>query len=197
MDPETMDDVRREFFPWSPDSADVVIRTAAPAERRGLWSTLDSKVLPGYEPLVGRSLERQASNPHVPERVRGWHTEYFVALDGERPIAWIRGQMKDPATFYLQTGGVAHGNRRARWAKPAYLHVLAYLEQLGYERVNSWHEPNNNAILIFQLRLGFVIEGVVLDERFGPLVSMVKHLHTDQSDEYRQRFRLSAHDLQA
>ncbi|GAA0242166.1 hypothetical protein [Cryptosporangium japonicum] len=117
-----------------------------------------------------------------------------MAFDGETPVAWIRGQMSDPVTFYLQTGGVRPGNRRARWMKPTYLHLLAYLERLGYERVTSRHEPDNAAILILQLRLGFVVDGVVLDERFGPLVSMVKHLHPDQRDEYRQRFRLSAHD---
>lgn len=121
----------------------------------------------------------------------------FIAFKDEAgsAIGWFIGEAEDYTTFYLRNGGGVperRGQGLLRLFLPAF---LSYLRDIGYERVTSQHHPNNPAVLIAMLKSGFLIEGMNLDERSGPLIKTVGYLQEDRRQGYQTTLRLPSYDL--
>ena len=70
---------------------------------------------------------------------------------------------------------------RGRGIYSAFLsRYLVYLRDLGYERVVSYHAPNNRAVLIAKLRAGFVITGMRMRADSGASVQLTYFTHDDR-----------------
>jgi len=189
----TVAEIRSRFFPFHVDATEIVIRPVDEDEFRAIYQQAFRDVLPLVEPLVA-SLRSDEHHIHL-DLLHNWHVETFVAFDGLRPVAWLVGTMRDAETFYLQQAGVIPEYRRGRWMKNSVAQLSCYVEALGYQRLTSHHFPNNREILIFLLKLGFVVEGMVLDERYGPKVTLVRHFRADRQAEFRERFRLPSYEV--
>lgn len=134
--------------------------------------------------------ERRGRSAYLREVHEATHRENVVFYVGEEPVGWSIGSMLDPGTFFMAYSGVLPGYRR-RGIYLAFLGVfLAYLRELGYERVTSNHAANNRAILIAKLKAGFYVSGAILDERFGAQVGLVYLFHEDRRRGFARAFGL-------
>lgn len=123
------------------------------------------------------------------------HHEFLVIKDESgRALGWFTGESEDYTTFYLRNGGLVPGVRGQGFLRLFLPGFLAYLRELGYERITSEHHANNPAVLIAMLKNGFYIMGLNLDERYGPLLKLVRFLHDDRKQSYASVFRLPSFD---
>ena len=68
---------------------------------------------------------------------------------------------------------------------------MDYQKALGMERITTSHHPNNRAILIAELKAGFNIVGLELNESYGPLIKMAVCLHEDRLQGFEQAFSMA------
>ncbi|BFU45481.1 hypothetical protein KRMM14A1004_37180 [Krasilnikovia sp. MM14-A1004] len=136
-----------------------------------------------------------AQQPENTRRLRGIfehiHRERFLILDAQDEVqGCFSGQMEDPQTFNIGRVGLTPAFRK-RGAVRLYVQFIEYIRELGYERLTSCHHPHNTEPLIVQMKLGFFVEGMVIDERLGPRVKMVLHLTEQRRNDAVRRFRLT------
>jgi ribosomal protein S18 acetylase RimI-like enzyme len=182
---ETIDDIRRRFFP---------IRL--PGAGSGVGRCVDEATfLEGVEHIYTSVFPDRDAYPYRPKSeellavYRRTHQERFLIEDAEgKVVGWVKGAMADPDTFYLGTSGMLPEYRAQRITALCYAKVLEYLQVIGYERVTSEHHPSSRAAIIWQLKHGFSIEGMNLDERWGPMVKMVRFFDKDRQAEFDRRF---------
>lgn len=138
--------------------------------------------------------ERKAGVERLCEQYGGLHHENILFFDpnGE-VIGWFVGESEDHDTFYLRNSGVLPAWRRKGGATEFLRGFLAYLKDLGYERVSSQHQPTNRAVLIAELKLGFSIAGMELTEKWGPLIKLVLPLHDDRNRHFHEKFGSLGH----
>ncbi|MFE9611456.1 GNAT family N-acetyltransferase [Streptomyces sp. NPDC006012] len=182
---ETIDDIRSRFFPVRlPGAGSGVGRCVDEATFREAVGHIYADVFPDRDAHP----YRPKSDELVAE-YRRMHQERILMEDGDgKVMGWLKGRMADPDTFYLGTSGMLPEYRSQRLAALCYSKLLDYLEALGYERVTSEHHPSNRTAMIFQLKHGFSIEGMSLDERWGPMVKMVRFFDRDRQAEFDRRF---------
>ena len=126
------------------------------------------------------------------------HSECIIARDKDgREIGWFVGEAEDNMTFYLRNGGLLPEARRQGLLQYFLPKFLAYLTEVGYERVTSEHYSNNSAVLIAMLKNGFYISGLNLDERSGALIKLVRLLQKDRREGFESAFRLPSFDPSA
>ena len=118
------------------------------------------------------------------------HTERWVFYAGGRAIGWSIGEMDDESTFYMRNSGLLPEFRRKGIYSSFLERFLAELTALGYERVTSHHQMNNNPVIIAKLKAGFTIIGTEMDERYGAQIKLVKFLHEDRARAARRLFSL-------
>ena len=113
--------------------------------------------------------------------------------DGEA-VGWFWGYMEDRETFLIDTFGLIP-TYRGHGIYQAFIPVLlAYLEAVGYERVTVHTHPNNRAMLIANLKAGFNICGMEVNESSGVLIKLVYQLHEDRRKDFGKAFRLLPED---
>lgn len=182
---------RATFFPVELVPG-VVAKSVGSAEIDRVWTELAGKI---FSPLASLgNFETPPSRLKSAEALKGvWretHHEYIVFYDDTRPIGWSSGALLEPATFFMAYSGVLSEYRR-QGVYSAFLEVfLRYLGALGYERVTSNHMLNNRAVLIAKLKAGFVVSGMVLDERYGAQVALTYFCHTDRAEGFARAFGL-------
>lgn len=114
----------------------------------------------------------------------------FFERSSNQPIGWITGEQHDFETFYLRNSGFVPKFRRRRLYSIAHAAIVEYLKKCGFERIVSDHLPNNKPMLILKINDGYIINSMTFDDRFGPLVRLVKFLHKDRQQLFEERFRL-------
>ncbi|WP_328315789.1 GNAT family N-acetyltransferase [Streptomyces sp. NBC_00388] len=182
---ETIDDIRSRFFPVRlPGAGSGVGRCVDEVTFREAVGQIYASVFPDRDAYPYRPKSEELVTQY-----RTLHQERILMEDGEGNLmGWLKGRMADPDTFYLGTSGMLPEYRAQRVAALCYVKLLEYLRALGYERVTSEHHPSNRTAMIFQLKHGFSIEGMSLDERWGPMVKMVRFFDKDRQDEFDRRF---------
>jgi RimJ/RimL family protein N-acetyltransferase len=90
----------------------------------------------------------------------------------------------------MRNSGVVPELRRKGIYSAVTSSVLDHVREIGYERVVSHHVPNNRGVLIAKLKLGFNIEGIELDDRWGPLVKLVHYLQPGGQEGFERTFSL-------
>jgi RimJ/RimL family protein N-acetyltransferase len=126
------------------------------------------------------------------------HNECIIARDSTgKIVGFFGGEAEDNMTFYLRNGGLLPEARRRGLMQFFMPRFVAYLKDLGYERVSSEHYANNSAVLIAMLKSGFYISGLNMDERSGALVKLVLLLKKDRREGFESVFRLPSFDPNA
>jgi hypothetical protein len=70
---------------------------------------------------------------------------------------------------------------------------IDYLTACGYERITSEHQPTNTAVLISELKFGFSIAGMELQERWGTLVKLVYLIPEDRRRSFANKYGMIDH----
>jgi RimJ/RimL family protein N-acetyltransferase len=176
--PDYADSLAEDFFPCTlPGFPAITLRRlpweaylAATEELRQRYFTtlgpLEDTDVGRSDALSTRALRIQ----HFLER----HAEYlvFTSETGET-WGWFQGEMLDHETFYMRNGALVPQIRGTGFARVALRAIINYLQRLGYARIVSHHLVSNAAALLTVLREGFVVSGVVVDERLGVHVEML------------------------
>jgi len=148
------------------------------------------------EPLVFPENERTARWASIPaerrdERKRTLsllqrqtHLDAVVFYDDDTPIGWSAGRMTGALEFMMDVTGI-HPDYQSKKIYQTFLKkYLAYLRDIGYERVISYHSPTNRAVLISKLKAGFYIAGTEFREHAGASVKLAYLLHQDRYEAF-------------
>lgn len=92
---------------------------------------------------------------------------------------WHSGYAIDSETYYMQNSAILESYRSQGLYSKLLTACLERLKSEGFQVVTSSHHPNNPAVLIPKLKLGFVISGTQYHERFRFLVDL-KYFFDDQ-----------------
>ena len=185
------EDIRARYFPQQID--DIVVQ---PISSRGeffkITGPLFDEVFTPFSELGSYELpaDRQANLTPLKEAFAGTHHERFVFYDGDTVAGWSYGVMHDPETYFMSNSAIRPAYQRRGLYSRYLTHFMAYLTELGYERITSSHQPNNRAILIAKLKAGFVISGTILDERWSAQVQMTYHTQADRRKGFARAFSL-------
>lgn len=85
----------------------------------------------------------------------------LLAVDAEKPVAYITCRELDSETIYWQFGGAFPGTRGTAVSFRAYLLFIAYAKA-HYKRVATLIENTNLVMLKMAMKVGFRIMGVRL-----------------------------------
>jgi len=190
------DDTRARFFPYEPVPG-FVIRASDPAELSPIWAAQAGRAERPFGELGNYEMpaEREWRAERLAAVYAATQHEFFLfaTTDGQ-PAGWATGAMIDASTFFMAWTVVLPEYRR-RGLYTAYLgRLLPYLHALGYERVTSNHMVNNRPVLIAKLKAGFVITGMVLDERYGAQVALSYFFHPDRRVGFARAYSLADFD---
>jgi RimJ/RimL family protein N-acetyltransferase len=187
--------IRAQFFPMSLPAGVTghwVDRAAAAAEIRDLNAQIFDphelhlfQVPPERQPTIAGL--QQSYTPSQPECI------IFIIFysDTHQPVGWFYSYLEDPATTFIDTVGFLPAYQ-GRGLYSAFLpQYLAYSAALDYERVTTSHHPNNRAIMIAELKVGFNITGLELHESHGPLIKMAYFIHPDRCAGFEQAFTMA------
>jgi L-amino acid N-acyltransferase YncA len=98
--------------------------------------------------------------------------------------------MEDEESFFIDTIGLVPAVRRKGIYQAFLRQLIAYLRAVGYERLTSTHHPNNRGVLIAELKVGFNIVGLELNENLGPMVKVACPLHEDRRRGFERVFSM-------
>jgi RimJ/RimL family protein N-acetyltransferase len=191
------DDIRKQFFPMNLPfgvTAHSMDREAAQESIERFNHrifTPDFKETGVFRPPQARG-ERAA---RLWEARIDTHPEWIIFFDkGEDPIGWFYGYMEDEETFFIDTIGLVPEVRKQGIYQAFLEKLIDYLKAVGYERLTSSHHPNNRAVLIAELKVGFNIVGLEINESAGPVLRVAHPLHEDRRLGFERVFCMVAED---
>jgi RimJ/RimL family protein N-acetyltransferase len=190
-----LETLRAQFFPHTLVDGTVIENWSDRPEFWAHASPLMDAIFTPYPDLgaYGYAIpeaRRAAAKPLTALFGRSHHEHFLFWGADSAIIGYGYGDMRDAQTFFMTSSGVLPAYR-GRGVYSGYVRqLLAYLAALGYERVISNHHPNNRAVLIAKLKLGFSITAVNLDERWGAQVELTYLFHQDRRDAYCRAFSL-------
>jgi RimJ/RimL family protein N-acetyltransferase len=187
-----LEDIRAEFFPMSLP-AGVTGRWVIRAEVASEIKALNAQIFRNHElQLFQVPPERVATVRRLQENHSPSDPECVVFYnDSQQAVGWFYSYREDATTTFIDTVGFLP-DYRGRGLYTAFLSkYLAYAAALGFERVTTSHHPNNRAIMIAELRVGFEIVGLELHESHGPLIKMVYFTHADRRAGFEQAFSMA------
>jgi RimJ/RimL family protein N-acetyltransferase len=186
------EDIRAQFFPMSLPAGIIgqsVNRTAVATEIQ----ELNAQIFRAHElRLFHVPPERQSAVQRLQQSYTRSHPECVVFYtDAHLPVGWFYSYREDATTAFIDTIGFLPAYR-GRGLYSAFLPTyLAYVAALGYERVTTTHHPNNRAIMIAELKVGFDIVGMELHESHGPLIKLAYFMHADRRDGFEHTFSMA------
>jgi GNAT superfamily N-acetyltransferase len=100
------------------------------------------------------------------------HPMRFAAFDGDTLVGATVGWQDAADRFYMALSVVAAAHRRRGVYTRLVEAVIGAARKGGFAEIASRHRPDNAAVLIAKLRLGFVITGYETSAVFGDMVRM-------------------------
>jgi RimJ/RimL family protein N-acetyltransferase len=185
-------DIRVQFFPMSLP-AGVIGQSVDRAAEADEIQALNAQIFRPHElRLFQVPSERQPDVSRLQQSFTRLHAECVVFYaDAHLPVGWFYSYSEDAATAFIDTIGFLPAYR-GRGLYSAFLaKYLAYVAALGYERVTTTHHPNNRAIMIAELKVGFDIVGLELHESHGPLIKMAYFMHADRRNGFERAFSMA------
>lgn len=184
--------VRSQFFPMSLPIGvygQIVDRSAAASEIQ----QLNSKIFLHPElRLFQVPAERRANSTRMTQGYAAPHSETIVFYtEAQLPVGWFYSFREDPTTTFIDTIGFISAYRGQGLYSAFLAKYMAYQKALGLERITTSHHPNNRAILITELKAGFNIVGLELNESYGPLIKMALFMHEDRLKGFEQAFSMA------
>ena len=186
------EDIRAQFFPM-PLPAGVSGQWVDRASVAGEFQELNKQIFPRAElGLFDVPLERQPNAQRLRQIYTASHAECIVFYNDMRlPVGWFYSYREDTATAFIDTVGFLP-DYRGRGLYSAFLpKYLAYTTALGMERITTSHHPNNRAIMIAELKVGFDIVGLELHESHGPQIKMAYFIHADRRAGFERAFSMA------
>ena len=98
---------------------------------------------------------------------------YKVTGSVRELAGWTWGIQIDGGTFYMANSVVFPEHRRQGLYSKMVAQIVSDAEELGFLKIKSLHVASNNPVIIAKLRMGFFIQGVEQDERYGTLVKLI------------------------
>ena len=117
------------------------------------------------------------------ENLNSWALHIIIKLNSE-PVGWHTGFATDGETYYMKNSAVLEQFRNQGAYSALLNYVMEKLKREGFQVVTSLHHPNNAAVLIPKLKVGFVISSMQLHEKFQSLIEL-KYFY---DSERRQSF---------
>lgn len=191
---EVYDEIRARHFPAALP-AGVTVHAVDGATYKVAHTALFHHVFPDW--TEGKYLqippERESAVEALRHSLGDIHREHFVFFSpAGANIGWSLGMIENPISFRMSNTGILPAWQR-RGIYSGFLRVLlGYIQALGYERVTSYHHPNNRAVLIAKLKAGFNITGMELAEDVGAVVKMTYFCHEDRYRAFERGFLLEA-----
>ena len=108
-------------------------------------------------------------------RRRTFRPEYALrvaAFHGDDLVGWSYGWQDGADRFYMALSAVAPDHRRRGLYSRMVETIIMETRAAGFAEISSRHRPDNHAVLIAKLRLGFVITGYETSATFGDLVRL-------------------------
>jgi GNAT superfamily N-acetyltransferase len=96
----------------------------------------------------------------------------FAAFAGDTLVGATVGWQDAVDRFYMALSVVAGPHRRRGLYTRLVEAVIAAARESGYAELGSRHRPDNAAVIIAKLKLGFVITGYETSALFGDMVRM-------------------------
>ena len=192
------EDIRKKYFPMRlPGGV-----TAHSMDRKSALKTIElfnERIFPpGFKEKTGVFRPPKARSERVAQL---WaqridtHPEWVVFFDqGDDPIGWFYGYMEDEETFFIDTIGLVPEVRKKGIYQAFLKQLVRYLKAVGYERLTSSHHPNNRAVLIPELKVGFNIVGLEINESAGPILRVAHPLHEDRRLGFERVFCMMPED---
>ncbi len=138
-------------------------------------------------------IRKKKINP-LSATLSGRHKETILFSDKGLPIGFFYGHIENEITFRMQTTGLLKPYRN-KGIYSRFLNKLSlYIETLGYERITSYHHPNNTAVLIPKLKSGFMITSMELSEKWGAMIALTYFIHDDRKNSFLKSFGMSSWD---
>jgi RimJ/RimL family protein N-acetyltransferase len=195
------EDIRKQFFPMRLPLDVVAFSMDRKAAQEAIKLFNHLVFAPGIKEEAGFFRAPKARQERV-EQLWGMHIdthpEWIVFFDDcDEPIGWFYGYMEDEESFFIDTIGLVPGFRKKGIYQAFLRQLIAYLRVVGYERLTSTHHPNNRGVLIAELKVGFNIVGLELNESWGPAVKVAYLLHEDRRRGFERVFSMvpEARDL--
>ena len=194
-----VEDIRKQFFPMRlPDGV-----TAHSMDRKTALETIEQfngRIFPPrFKEETGAFRPPKARAERVAQL---WaqridtHPEWSVFFDkDDNPIGWFYGYMEDEETFFIDTIGLVPEVREKGIYQAFLMQLITYLKAVGYERLTSSHHPNNRAVLIPELKVGFNIVGLEINESAGPVLRVAHPLHEDRRLGFERVFCMTPEDM--
>jgi len=187
------EDIRNRFFPMSLPS-DVmgywVVRSEATAE----INALNKQIFGGHLlHLFDIPPECEANTQRLQLTYSPSNPDCIVFRDNKThtAVGWFYSYREDATMLFIDTVGFLP-EYRGRGLYTAFLpKYLEYVTTLGLERVTTSHHPNNRAIMIAELKVGFHIVGLELHESHGPNIKMAYFIHEDRRIAFEQAFTVA------
>jgi ribosomal protein S18 acetylase RimI-like enzyme len=119
--------------------------------------------------------------------------DVFEFVRDEKTIGVVVGNAVDWSTYYFRSAALVPEYRGTRLAEGFLRTLLGWLAAAGLERVTADTAPSNAATVGTLTRLGFMITGSTLSERFGALTHFTCFLDQPREATFVSRFCAGVH----
>lgn len=195
VQPPDIDSIRPKYWPFTLPTGES-IRAVSREDLETVSTRYFDEIFPSYKEgvpfhLSGARRDQVKPMSRLYDRV---HRESFVFYSAkDEPIGWHIGDAEDMLTYYLRQTAI-RPHAQAKGLYTAFcIRLSNYLADIGYERLTSCHQVTNRKMLIRKLKDGFVIAGLEITERWGPMVKLVKLLPEDRREAFYEAFGAAEH----
>ena len=147
---------------------------------------------PGFKQQIGlfaTPTNRQTKQAQLRQQHSRSASEWIVFFgENKCAVGWFYGYMEDEESFFIDTIGLIPEYRGAGIYTAFLARLQEYLKAKGYERLSTSHMPNNRGALIADLKAGFTIVGMELDESHGIQVKLAYSLYDDRRRAFERVF---------
>ena len=193
-----VEDILKQFFPMKLPSGVTAHSMDRNAAQEEIKRFNDRIFPPGFKEETGAfrpPKERAEKVARLWSQRIDTHPEWVVFFDQSgNPIGWFYGYMEDEETFFIDTIGLVPEVREKGIYQAFLKQLITYLKAVGYERLTSSHHPNNRAVLIPELKVGFNIVGLEVNEGAGPILRVAHPLHEDRRLGFERVFCMRPED---
>lgn len=101
------------------------------------------------------------------QNLNGLYRLCFTIKRAGEIVGWSAGRQADKETFNMVNSAILPAYR----GKGIYSSLLPYIinkvKDAGFQKIDSFHHPTNNAIIIPKLRKGFFVTGLEVEDEAG------------------------------
>jgi RimJ/RimL family protein N-acetyltransferase len=93
-------------------------------------------------------------------------------FDRDRFVGWHLGDQKSREEFYMRNTGILPDYQGQGLYGKMLRVIRDHLTELGFQVISSKHHTTNNRVIIPKLKIGFVITGMEVSDKFGTMVRL-------------------------